>query len=236
MLAASRRKTRGARNDRDRVSRRTPSPCVDPHPIAGLGQRQVLRVDGLVHAPAPRCPQAGPLRRPAVARRRARARARVLRCATSRPAAVSSRSNRTCTRTTRCAALPRGTGSTSRSATSGAESTGLPSASVDAVICTLVLCTVDDPAAALAEVRRILRPGGRFVFIEHVGSGPGPLRAIAARVASAVATTPSTAAASTATPPPRSAAAGFSDVRIEHFRLGGAFVPVWPQISGYAVA
>ena len=36
-----------------------------------------------------------------------------------------------------------------------AESTGLASASVDAVICTLVLCTVDDPTAALAEVRRI---------------------------------------------------------------------------------
>src|SRR4051812_24380053 len=60
----------------------------------------------------------------------------------------------------------------------GAESTGLASHSVDAVICTLVLCTVKDPAAALAEVHRILRPGGRFVFIEHVASGPGPLRAM----------------------------------------------------------
>jgi hypothetical protein len=32
------------------------------------------------------------------------------------------------------------------------------------------------------------------------------------------------------------AATGFSDVRIEHDRLGGVFVPVWPQISGVAVA
>ena len=39
-------------------------------------------------------------------------------------------------------------------------------------------CTVEDQTAALAEVRRILRPGGRFVFIEHVESDPGPLRAL----------------------------------------------------------
>lgn len=42
--------------------------------------------------------------------------------------------------------------------------------SFDHVVSTLVLCTVDDPAAALAEVRRVLRPGGRLVFLEHVRS------------------------------------------------------------------
>ena len=40
--------------------------------------------------------------------------------------------------------------------------------SVDAVISSLVLCSVSDPGAVLAEVRRILRPGGRFSFAEHV--------------------------------------------------------------------
>ena len=40
--------------------------------------------------------------------------------------------------------------------------------SFDVVVSTLVLCTVDDPAAALAEVRRVLRPGGQLVFLEHV--------------------------------------------------------------------
>ena len=44
----------------------------------------------------------------------------------------------------------------------------LPDASADAVISSLVLCTVSDPAAVVAEVRRILRPGGRFSFAEHV--------------------------------------------------------------------
>jgi ubiquinone/menaquinone biosynthesis C-methylase UbiE len=41
-------------------------------------------------------------------------------------------------------------------------------ASQDAVVCTLVLCTVGDLQQTLAEVRRVLKPGGRFVFLEHV--------------------------------------------------------------------
>lgn len=49
----------------------------------------------------------------------------------------------------------------------------LPDGSVDAVVASLVLCTVADPARVLAEIRRILRPGGRFVFLEHVGAAPG---------------------------------------------------------------
>ena len=43
-------------------------------------------------------------------------------------------------------------------------------ASVDDVICSLVLCTVADPEATVAEVLRILRPGGRFRFVAHVGA------------------------------------------------------------------
>src|SRR5246127_236452 len=40
----------------------------------------------------------------------------------------------------------------------------------DTVVATLVLCTVDDQPRALSELRRVLRPGGRLLFIEHVRS------------------------------------------------------------------
>ena len=49
-----------------------------------------------------------------------------------------------------------------------AEHLGFPDASVDTVVCTLVLCSVADPDAALAELRRVLRPGGRLLVLEHV--------------------------------------------------------------------
>jgi ubiquinone/menaquinone biosynthesis C-methylase UbiE len=42
--------------------------------------------------------------------------------------------------------------------------------SFDTGVATLVLCTVPDPAAAVAELARVLKPGGRLLFIEHVRS------------------------------------------------------------------
>ena len=48
------------------------------------------------------------------------------------------------------------------------EALPFPDDSFDTVALTLVLCTVPDPAAALREISRVLKPGGRFLFLEHV--------------------------------------------------------------------
>jgi ubiquinone/menaquinone biosynthesis C-methylase UbiE len=52
--------------------------------------------------------------------------------------------------------------------TAQAESLPFPDASFDAVVSTFVLCSVDDPSRVLAELRRVLRPDGRLVLLEHV--------------------------------------------------------------------
>jgi SAM-dependent methyltransferase len=49
----------------------------------------------------------------------------------------------------------------------------LPDASADAALSTFTLCTIPDVALALAELRRVVRPGGRFHFLEH-GLAPDP--------------------------------------------------------------
>jgi ubiquinone/menaquinone biosynthesis C-methylase UbiE len=51
-----------------------------------------------------------------------------------------------------------------------AEDLPFADASFDTAVSTLVLCTVDDQAGALSELHRVLRPGGRLLFIEHVRS------------------------------------------------------------------
>jgi len=57
-----------------------------------------------------------------------------------------------------------------------AQALEFPDESFDSVVCTLSLCTIPDDRAAVAEVRRVLRPGGRFLLLEHVRSPLLPIR------------------------------------------------------------
>lgn len=64
-----------------------------------------------------------------------------------------------------------------------AEDVPLPDGSVDAVLATTVLCSVDDQDRALAEVARVLAPGGRAVLAEHVAAARGTASRVAQHLA-----------------------------------------------------
>jgi ubiquinone/menaquinone biosynthesis C-methylase UbiE len=108
-------------------------------------------------------------------------------------------------------------------------------ASFDTVVATLVLCTVPDQAATLAEVRRVLAPGGRLLFIEHVRAEDPRLARWQDRLHApwrfcghGCHCNRDTLAAL--------AAAGFELSELERFRLPKAPPIVRPGVSGTAIA
>ena len=117
-----------------------------------------------------------------------------------------------------------------------ADALPLEASSVDAVVVAGVLCSVPDQARALAEFRRVLKPGGTLRFYEHVRSTRP--RFAATRTWSRSSGAGSWAAASpTATPCPRSSAAASpsSAAGASGFRRARAY-PVAPRILGEARA
>lgn len=108
--------------------------------------------------------------------------------------------------------------------------------SVDAVISSLLLCTVEDPERVVSEIRRILRPGGRYAFLEHVAAPEGTLlRGIqhAARRPWSWAFEGCSCERDLATV---IRAAGFASVEIDQYRLRSPFLPANAQIAGTAIA
>jgi SAM-dependent methyltransferase len=115
-----------------------------------------------------------------------------------------------------------------------ADAMALPDASVDAVVSTLVLCSVADLSGTLAEIHRVLRPGGRFIFLEHVAAPSGTWLRRAQRIAR-----PAWRALNDNCHPDRETSAaieraGFVDVQFEHLD-GPLPIPIIkPHIAGTA--
>jgi ubiquinone/menaquinone biosynthesis C-methylase UbiE len=117
-----------------------------------------------------------------------------------------------------------------------AEQTGLPDHSVDSVISSLVLCSVADPATVLAEIRRILRPGGTFRFVEHVAAeGRTPTRA-AQRVVRRPWAWVFEGCSCERDLEKAVRAAGFSSVAIDRYRIHTVLLPFNTHIAGIAQA
>lgn len=113
------------------------------------------------------------------------------------------------------------------------EHLNLPDSSMDAVVSTHVLCSVDDQTRALEEVLRVLRPGGRFVFVEHVAAPYGSWLRRAQRFVK-----PVWSLLGDGCHPDRQtwdsiANAGFASVTIEHFHVPMPIAS--PHIAGFAV-
>jgi ubiquinone/menaquinone biosynthesis C-methylase UbiE len=117
-----------------------------------------------------------------------------------------------------------------------AEALPLADGEADAVVVSLVLCSVPDQAVALAEARRVLRPGGELRFYEHVVARRQPGRAILQladgsgiwpKIAGGCHVARDTGAAI--------AAAGFAIERLERFPFSpGPLEPSVPHILGVA--
>jgi SAM-dependent methyltransferase len=106
-------------------------------------------------------------------------------------------------------------------------------ASVDFVVSTLVLCSVSDPARVLQEVRRVLRPDGRFVFLEHVAAEHGTrLRAVQRTIRPLWKFVADGCHLDRETGP-LIEQAGFAQTRYDSFRL--PLGPVSTQIAGCAI-
>ena len=115
----------------------------------------------------------------------------------------------------------------------GAEALPFPDGSFDAVVSTLVLCTVPDQDVALAEIRRVLRPGGRLLFIEHV-RGEGPVAGVQDRIL------PVWRRLLAGCRPNRDTTrgireAGFEVVALERFLPPGPLAGLVPHVQGEAV-
>ena len=119
----------------------------------------------------------------------------------------------------------------------GAEELPVADGSIDTVIATLTLCSVRQPKRVLAEIRRVLRPGGRFCYIEHLAA---PRRSWSRRGQQLVAPIWSWLADGCRLDRETDVTiqtSGFTDIEMDHFRVPRFVLPgvVALQVAGTAI-
>ena len=115
------------------------------------------------------------------------------------------------------------------------ESIDLPDNSSDFVISTLVLCTVDDPAECISQIKRILRPNGKFVFIEHVKAKENTALGLIQNLTHKPWHWFFEGCHTNRDTQLLIESSKFSSVRLEKYNLYTPFIPIIPQIRGVAL-
>ncbi|OXB72383.1 UNVERIFIED_CONTAM: hypothetical protein H355_001701 [Colinus virginianus] len=111
----------------------------------------------------------------------------------------------------------------------------VPSGSVDAVVCTLVLCSVRSVSKTLKEVQRVLRPGGVFYFLEHVAANPSSWRLFWQQAFYPTWKLVFAGCCLTREIWKDLEEAGFSELKLQHISVPLLGTPIEPHIIGYAV-
>ncbi|XP_014865468.1 PREDICTED: methyltransferase-like protein 7A [Poecilia mexicana] len=117
---------------------------------------------------------------------------------------------------------------------SGEDMASVEDESVDVVVCTLVLCSVEDVPQTLREAHRILRPGGAFFFMEHVVADPSTWVHFFQHVLQPVWYYFGDGCEATRATWKYLEEAGFSELKLRHIQAQLMFM-INPHIIGYAV-
>ncbi|NWH20212.1 MET7A protein, partial [Grus americana] len=111
----------------------------------------------------------------------------------------------------------------------------VPSGSVDAVICTLVLCSVHSVNDTLKEVLRVLRPGGAFYFLEHVAADRSSWKYFWQQICYPTWKLVFAGCCLTREIWKNLEQANFSELSLQHTSIALPWTPIQPHIIGFAV-